>query len=183
MSLPAQRLEERRLWPFCWFLCCLTITGMACLSRDLCAAEEECCWSACFYPRVTSWTWQGSLVGGCASVLVSGEFMSALSLGRSPWEATPPRLSEALPHCEAVPRQICVTAHLWRSFWAGPCGLTAILSWLHFSGLLGATRFLLFQPRLVQGPLRLGPLCRHLLTAFTAYGGAGLLVNDKEHLF
>lgn len=61
---------------------------------------------------------EDSLVGGCASVLVSGEFMSALSLGRSPWEATHCRLSEALPQCEAVPRQIRVTAQLWHSFWA-----------------------------------------------------------------
>lgn len=97
---------------------------------------------------MTSWTWQGSLVGGCASVLVSGGFHVCIVPGQEPLGGhTPP--TEALPQCEAVPRQIRVTAQLWCSFWAGPCGLIAILSWLHFSGLLGATRFLLCQPCLV----------------------------------
>ena len=40
VSLPAQPLEESWLWPFCWFLRCLTVTGMACLSRrPLCSGR------------------------------------------------------------------------------------------------------------------------------------------------
>lgn len=136
MSLPAQPLEDRvSCGPSARFLWCLTVMGTASVPKT--SVQQERSGTGLCASRVTSRTWQGSLVGGCASVLVSGEFASALSLGRSPWEAThldclrpfgtrvlTPRA--ALPCCEAVPRQIRVTAQLWRSFWAGPCGLTAV---------------------------------------------------------
>lgn len=189
VSLPAQPLEDRvSCGPSARFLWCLTVTSTASVPKT--SVQQERSGAGLCASRVTSRAWQGSLVGGCASVLVSGEFASALSLGSSPWEAThldclrpfgarvlTPRA--ALPHCEAVRRQIRVTAQLWRSFWAGPCGLTAITMasflrtpWSHQVPALPA----------VPGA-RLGPLRRPLLTAFTACGEAGLLVNDKEHLF
>ena len=82
VSLPAQPLEDRvGCGPSARFLWCCTIMGMASVPKA--SVQRKKSGAGLFASRATSWTWQGSLVGGFASVLVSGEFVSALSLGKN----------------------------------------------------------------------------------------------------